>query len=163
MLVGPAVAGIVLAQWRYPAAYAIQALTTAASLTAVARLPAMPASRAGDERHHHRPVLRGIDRHGHIPGQPGWAAGNASADGRMSGDGVARAIKDTAARAGLGLTVIRGHSRWRRRRHRRLPRRRRPGLVAGRGASTAALRLDCGGVHLRPRRWITANRSLKTR
>ncbi|WP_019635103.1 hypothetical protein [Actinomadura atramentaria] len=54
-------------------------------------------------------MLRGIDRHGHIAGRPGWA-GNASADGRMSGDGIARVIKDTAARAGLGHTAIRGHS-----------------------------------------------------
>jgi hypothetical protein len=63
MLIGPAVAGLVLAQWRYPAAYAIQALATAASMIAVIRLPAMPAGRADDQ-----PPGRG--RRGPLPG--GW-------------------------------------------------------------------------------------------
>ncbi|MEU4822058.1 MFS transporter [Actinomadura sp. NPDC023710] len=63
MLIGPAVAGLVLAQWRYPAAYAIQALATAASMIAVIRLPAMPARRADDQ-----PPGRG--RRGPLPG--GW-------------------------------------------------------------------------------------------
>ncbi|MBA8951618.1 MFS transporter [Actinomadura namibiensis] len=59
MLVGPALAGVVLAQWRYPAAYAIQALTVAVSLIALFRLPAMPAPRAV-----------GRERRGPLPG--GW-------------------------------------------------------------------------------------------
>jgi MFS family permease len=41
MLIGPACAGVVLAQWGYPAAYAIQALSAAVSLVAVLRLPAI--------------------------------------------------------------------------------------------------------------------------
>jgi MFS family permease len=45
MLVGPALAGVVLARWQYPAAYALQAVAVAASLLAVIRLPAMPALR----------------------------------------------------------------------------------------------------------------------
>lgn len=64
MLIGPAVAGLVLARWGHPAAYAVQALATAASLVAVLRLPAMPARRAGDRR----PAGRG--RRGPPPG--GW-------------------------------------------------------------------------------------------
>ncbi|MBO2463473.1 MFS transporter [Actinomadura violacea] len=67
MLIGPAIAGIVLAQWRYPAAYAIQALTTAASLAAVVRLPAMPPPRTGDEQH---PGPGARQRRGPLPG--GW-------------------------------------------------------------------------------------------
>ncbi|MEU8203733.1 MFS transporter [Streptosporangium sp. NPDC049046] len=50
MLAGPALAGLVLARWHYPAAYAIQALAGVASLIAVMRLPAMAVSRTGDER-----------------------------------------------------------------------------------------------------------------
>ncbi|GLX01879.1 MFS transporter [Microtetraspora sp. NBRC 16547] len=50
MLIGPALAGIVLAQWRYPAAYAIQVVASAASLIAVVRLPPMPVPRAANEQ-----------------------------------------------------------------------------------------------------------------
>ncbi|WP_436760032.1 MFS transporter [Streptosporangium sp. V21-05] len=50
MLLGPALAGLVLAQWRYPAAYAIQALAGAAALVAVVRLPPMAVLRGGDDR-----------------------------------------------------------------------------------------------------------------
>ncbi|NYD44979.1 MFS family permease [Actinomadura luteofluorescens] len=64
MLVGPAAAGLVLARWHYPAAYAIQALTTVASMIAVIRLPAMPAPGRGD-RH-----PAGRERRGPPPG--GW-------------------------------------------------------------------------------------------
>lgn len=67
MLIGPACAGIVLAQWGYPAAYTIQALTTVASLTAVIRLSAMPAPRTGDR---HRPGPGTRHRRGPPPG--GW-------------------------------------------------------------------------------------------
>ncbi|MES9538606.1 MULTISPECIES: MFS transporter [unclassified Actinomadura] len=65
MLVGPAIAGVVLAQWRYPAAYAIQALAVTASLAAVIRLPAMPAPRADGSPQAGRPGR------GPLPG--GWA------------------------------------------------------------------------------------------
>ncbi|MEU6994173.1 MFS transporter [Streptomyces sp. NPDC046465] len=41
MLTGPAVAGLVIARWGFPAAYAIQAVTVAVSMLAVIRLPAM--------------------------------------------------------------------------------------------------------------------------
>ncbi|WP_433475787.1 MFS transporter [Spirillospora sp. CA-142024] len=63
MLVGPALAGIVLAQWRYPAAYAVQALTTAASLIAVARLPPMPVPHTDGNRQ---------AGHGTRPPRGGW-------------------------------------------------------------------------------------------
>ncbi|MEV4091293.1 MFS transporter [Streptosporangium saharense] len=49
MLAGPALAGVVLARWHYPAAYAIQFLAGLASLVAVVRLPPMPASHADDK------------------------------------------------------------------------------------------------------------------
>nr|WP_222131964.1 MFS transporter [Pseudonocardia sp. C8] len=45
MLVGPAVAGVVLAAWQFPAAYAFHALAIAASLVAVVRLPPIPPDR----------------------------------------------------------------------------------------------------------------------
>lgn len=67
MLIGPACAGVVLAQWRYPAAYTIQALTIVASLTAVIRLPAMPPLRARDQR---QAGLGTRQRGGPLPG--GW-------------------------------------------------------------------------------------------
>ncbi|MEV4187356.1 MFS transporter, partial [Streptosporangium canum] len=50
MLVGPALAGLVLAQWSHPAAYAIQVVAGVASLIAVVRLPPMAAPRAADDR-----------------------------------------------------------------------------------------------------------------
>ncbi|WP_433419826.1 MFS transporter [Microtetraspora malaysiensis] len=48
MLVGPALGGVLLAQWGYSVAYAVQALAEAASLIAVIRLPAMPALKGDD-------------------------------------------------------------------------------------------------------------------
>ncbi|MGW0651836.1 MFS transporter [Streptomyces umbrinus] len=41
MLAGPALAGLVIARWGFPAAYAVQAVTVAVSMLAVIRLPAM--------------------------------------------------------------------------------------------------------------------------
>ncbi|MEU4612339.1 MULTISPECIES: MFS transporter [Streptomyces] len=41
MLAGPALAGLIIARWGFPAAYAVQALTVAVSMLAVIRLPAM--------------------------------------------------------------------------------------------------------------------------
>ncbi|MEU9189082.1 MFS transporter [Streptomyces sp. NPDC048484] len=41
MLTGPAVAGLIIAHWDFPAAYATQALAMAVSMLAVIRLPAM--------------------------------------------------------------------------------------------------------------------------
>ncbi|MEU8036398.1 MFS transporter [Streptosporangium sp. NPDC049078] len=67
MLAGPALAGLVLAQWHYPAAYAIQALAGVASLIAVMRLPAMAVSRTGDDR---PPVDGTPPRRG--PARGGW-------------------------------------------------------------------------------------------
>ncbi|MEV4528336.1 MFS transporter [Streptosporangium sp. NPDC049304] len=67
MLAGPALAGLVLAQWHYPAAYAIQALAGVASLIAVMRLPAMAVSRAVDER----PPVDGAPRP-RGPARGGW-------------------------------------------------------------------------------------------
>nr|WP_221493635.1 MFS transporter [Actinomadura coerulea] len=64
LLIGPAVAGLVLARWGHPAAYAVQALATAASLVAVIRLPAVPVRRGEDQR------PAGEERRGPLPG--GW-------------------------------------------------------------------------------------------
>ncbi|MGS2640724.1 MFS transporter [Streptosporangium sp. G12] len=50
MLLGPALAGLVLARWHYPAAYAFQALAAVASLVAVVRLPPMAVLRTGDDQ-----------------------------------------------------------------------------------------------------------------
>ncbi|MDQ1023241.1 MFS family permease [Streptomyces umbrinus] len=41
MLAGPALAGLIIARWGFPAAYAAQAMTVAVSMLAVIRLPAM--------------------------------------------------------------------------------------------------------------------------
>ncbi|MDT0612711.1 MFS transporter [Streptomyces lancefieldiae] len=41
MLTGPAMAGLIIARWDFPAAYAAQAVATAISMLAVIRLPAM--------------------------------------------------------------------------------------------------------------------------
>ncbi|MEU9897926.1 MFS transporter [Streptomyces phaeochromogenes] len=41
MLAGPALAGLIIARWGFPAAYAAQAVTVAVSMLAVIRLPAM--------------------------------------------------------------------------------------------------------------------------
>ncbi|RCG26892.1 MFS transporter [Sphaerisporangium album] len=68
MLVGPALAGIVLAQWRYPAAYAIQAVADIASLIAVIRLPSMPAVDSDDDR---RPAHRGREKGRFEDARPG--------------------------------------------------------------------------------------------
>ncbi|WP_433252573.1 MFS transporter [Streptosporangium sp. CA-135522] len=67
MLAGPALAGLVLAQWGHPAAYAIQALAGVASLVAVVRLPPMAAPRTGDDR---RSVHGTRRRRG--PARGGW-------------------------------------------------------------------------------------------
>ncbi|WP_406312561.1 MFS transporter [Streptosporangium sp. NBC_01639] len=67
MLAGPALAGVVLAQWGYPTAYAIQALAGVASLIAVVRLPPMPAQRTTGDR---QPVDGARRRRG--PTRGGW-------------------------------------------------------------------------------------------
>ncbi|MFJ6479264.1 MFS transporter [Streptomyces sp. NPDC091682] len=41
MLAGPAMAGLLIARWGFPAAYAVQAMATAVSMLAVIRLPAV--------------------------------------------------------------------------------------------------------------------------
>ncbi|MFI6274831.1 MFS transporter [Streptomyces sp. NPDC050988] len=41
MLAGPALAGLIIARWGFPAAYAVQAVSVAVSMLAVIRLPAM--------------------------------------------------------------------------------------------------------------------------
>ncbi|MEV4063501.1 MFS transporter [Nonomuraea dietziae] len=47
MLAGPALAGVVLAQWGPPAAYALQAVACLASLVTTGGLPALPPQRTG--------------------------------------------------------------------------------------------------------------------
>ncbi|MFI6515721.1 MFS transporter [Spirillospora sp. NPDC050679] len=59
MLIGPALAGIVLAQWGHPSAYAIQVLAGIASLIAGVRLPAMPVPRDDGDAHRRRGPARG--------------------------------------------------------------------------------------------------------
>ncbi|MFC3983490.1 MFS transporter [Streptosporangium jomthongense] len=67
MLVGPALAGFVLARWHYPAAYTIQFLAGLASLAAVVRLPPMPALTAEDG-----PETDGGSRSRRGPVRGGW-------------------------------------------------------------------------------------------
>ncbi|MDK1472212.1 MFS transporter [Streptomyces sp. 549] len=47
MLAGPALAGLLIARWDLPAAYAVQAVAMAAAVLAVVRLPAVPPEGAG--------------------------------------------------------------------------------------------------------------------
>ncbi|MEU4538523.1 MFS transporter [Streptosporangium sp. NPDC023825] len=79
MLLGPALAGLVLARWHYPAAYAIQALAALASLVAVVRLPPMAVLRAGDDRppgyggrRERRERWERRERREHGPARGGW-------------------------------------------------------------------------------------------
>ncbi|MBQ0984550.1 MFS transporter [Streptomyces sp. F63] len=59
MLAGPALAGLVIARWDLPAAYAAQAVTTAVSMLAVLRLPAMPPEGADAATGRRRPERGG--------------------------------------------------------------------------------------------------------
>ncbi|MEU9714056.1 MFS transporter [Streptomyces sp. NPDC047976] len=60
MLAGPALAGLVIARWGFPAAYAAQAAATAVSVLTVLRLPAM------------RPEGAAASGGGHPPRHGGW-------------------------------------------------------------------------------------------
>ncbi|MGE7386982.1 MFS transporter [Streptomyces sp. NPDC004126] len=55
MLAGPALAGLVIARWGFPAAYAAQAAATAVSVLMVLRLPAMPPGGTAAPGGGHRP------------------------------------------------------------------------------------------------------------
>ncbi|MFE4668181.1 MFS transporter [Streptomyces sp. NPDC056716] len=59
MLAGPALAGVVIARWDLPAAYATQAVATAVSVLAVLRLPAMPPQGTGAAGGRRRPERGG--------------------------------------------------------------------------------------------------------
>ncbi|MGW6208024.1 MFS transporter [Streptomyces sp. NPDC055089] len=59
MLAGPAMAGLIIARWDFPAAYATQAVAMAVSMLAVIRLPAMPPDGAGATRGRRRPERGG--------------------------------------------------------------------------------------------------------
>ncbi|WP_329540549.1 MFS transporter [Streptomyces sp. NBC_01358] len=59
MLAGPATAGLIIARWDFPAAYATQAVAMAVSMLAVIRLPAMPPDGAGATRGRRRPERGG--------------------------------------------------------------------------------------------------------
>ncbi|GAB2906550.1 MFS transporter [Streptomyces mayteni] len=50
MLAGPALSGLIIARWDFPAAYAVQAAAVAVSLLAVVRLPPMPVASAAGRR-----------------------------------------------------------------------------------------------------------------
>lgn len=57
------------------------------------------------------PLLRRVDRHGHIGGEPGAEmSGRGSDDGRLSGHAVCTIIQRAAARAGLTDKGIKAHS-----------------------------------------------------
>lgn len=57
------------------------------------------------------PLLRRVDRHGHIGGEPGIdAAGTGSGDGRLSGTAIRKIVQRSAARAGLMDRGIKAHS-----------------------------------------------------
>ncbi len=66
MLVGPALAGVVLGQWGLTAAYLIQAVAFLAALYAVVRLPAMPPTGPGSGRG----VRAVVDGMRYIAGKP---------------------------------------------------------------------------------------------
>ncbi|MER5551510.1 MFS transporter [Streptomyces sp. NPDC002793] len=55
MLAGPAAAGLIIARWDFPAAYAVQAVAMAVSMLAVIRLPAMRPQAAGPAGTRRRP------------------------------------------------------------------------------------------------------------
>ncbi|MFE9854250.1 MFS transporter [Streptomyces sp. NPDC005780] len=59
MLAGPAVAGLIIARWDFPAAYATQAVAMAVSMLAVIRLPAMRPDGAGATAGRRRPERGG--------------------------------------------------------------------------------------------------------
>ncbi|MGA6224319.1 MFS transporter [Streptomyces umbrinus] len=59
MLAGPALAGLVIARWGFPAAYAAQAVTVAVSMLAVIRLPAMKPEGVDVARGRRRPERGG--------------------------------------------------------------------------------------------------------
>lgn len=59
MLAGPATAGLIIAHWDFPAAYAAQAAAMAVSMLAVIRLPAMPPERIGEAPGRRRPERGG--------------------------------------------------------------------------------------------------------
>ncbi|MEU9092951.1 MFS transporter [Streptomyces sp. NPDC048428] len=59
MLAGPAMAGLIIARWDFPAAYATQAAAMAVSMLAVIRLPAMPPEGGGTAGGRRRPERGG--------------------------------------------------------------------------------------------------------
>ncbi|MGP4003471.1 MFS transporter [Streptomyces sp. 8N706] len=59
MLAGPALAGLIIARWDFPAAYAAQAVAVAVSMLAVIRLPAMNPEGADAEGGRRRPERGG--------------------------------------------------------------------------------------------------------
>ncbi|WP_326658155.1 MFS transporter [Streptomyces sp. NBC_00385] len=59
MLAGPAMAGLIIARWDFPAAYAAQAVAMAVSMLAVIRLPAMRPDGAGAAGGRRRPERGG--------------------------------------------------------------------------------------------------------
>ncbi|WP_405541600.1 MFS transporter [Streptomyces phaeochromogenes] len=59
MLAGPALAGLIIARWGFPAAYAAQAVTVAVSMLAVIRLPAMKPEGVGASGGRRRPERGG--------------------------------------------------------------------------------------------------------
>ncbi|MER5274632.1 MFS transporter [Streptomyces sp. NPDC002809] len=59
MLAGPAAAGLIIARWDFPAAYATQAVAMAVSMLAVIRLPAMPPGGTGVAGGRRRPERGG--------------------------------------------------------------------------------------------------------
>ncbi|MFJ6431020.1 MFS transporter [Streptomyces sp. NPDC091416] len=59
MLAGPASAGLIIARWDFPAAYAIQAAAMAVSMAAVIRLPAMRSDGTGTTGGRRRPERGG--------------------------------------------------------------------------------------------------------
>ncbi|MFF3178003.1 MFS transporter [Streptomyces sp. NPDC057900] len=59
MLTGPAMAGLIIARWDFPAAYAAQAVAMAVSMLAVIRLPAMRPEGAGAAGGRRRPERGG--------------------------------------------------------------------------------------------------------
>ncbi len=73
MLAGPALAGLIIARWDFPAAYAAQAVAVAVSLLAVVRLPAMRPEGADAARGRRRRERGGEPNEKWVAPAEGWA------------------------------------------------------------------------------------------
>ena len=60
---------------------------------------------------HHRPLLRYVDRHGRVAGEPGaMLAGRPSATGRLSGHAINAIVQRAGRAAGIDVKYLTAHS-----------------------------------------------------